>query len=67
MESPTPSQHATGMTASLSRKKACVQCTTAKAKCTPASSIVCERCLRLGKDCEYLEVVEKKRKLRDTR
>ncbi|KAK3388012.1 hypothetical protein B0H63DRAFT_522030 [Podospora didyma] len=44
-----------------SKRRACVACTTAKSKCTPLSTNICERCSRLGKRCIYLDMPERRR------
>ncbi|KAJ5525615.1 transcriptional regulator family: Fungal Specific TF [Penicillium frequentans] len=44
------------------KKRACVACTTAKAKCTPQATNLCQRCGRLGKSCTYLDLPQTKRK-----
>jgi hypothetical protein len=44
------------------RKRACINCTTGKAKCTPYSSSICERCHRLKKNCTYDNVSTAPRK-----
>ncbi|GLB09361.1 hypothetical protein AtubIFM57258_005279 [Aspergillus tubingensis] len=46
------------------KRRACVACTTAKAKCTPQSANLCQRCARLGKSCTYLDLPQTKRKQR---
>jgi len=45
------------------KRRACVACTTAKAKCAPhsASHSICERCHRLGKHCVFLHLPERRR------
>jgi hypothetical protein len=43
------------------KRRACVNCTTGKAKCSPWSDSVCDRCHRLEKDCVYLKVVSKRK------
>ncbi|CRL22066.1 Fungal transcriptional regulatory protein, N-terminal [Penicillium camemberti] len=52
------------MNATLStvKRRACVACTTAKAKCTPQAVNLCQRCARLGKSCTYLDLPQTKRK-----
>ncbi|KAK9344247.1 hypothetical protein V1522DRAFT_410860 [Lipomyces starkeyi] len=47
------------------KRKACVNCTTAKAKCSPYNQQLCERCQRLGKECVYLGASNSKRKPKD--
>ncbi|RAL01155.1 uncharacterized protein BO80DRAFT_464812 [Aspergillus ibericus CBS 121593] len=49
-------------TISAVKRRACVACTAAKAKCTPQSVNLCQRCARLGKSCTYLELPQTKRK-----
>ncbi|KAJ5417787.1 uncharacterized protein N7487_001337 [Penicillium crustosum] len=44
------------------KRRACVACTTAKAKCTPQAVNLCQRCARLGKSCIYLDLPQTKRK-----
>ncbi|KAF4764256.1 hypothetical protein N7455_010058 [Penicillium solitum] len=51
-------------TISTVKRRACVACTTAKAKCTPQAINLCQRCARLGKSCTYLELPQTKRKHR---
>ncbi|EED20847.1 conserved hypothetical protein [Talaromyces stipitatus ATCC 10500] len=46
------------------KRRACMACTTAKAKCTPHSVNMCQRCARLGKSCTYLDISQTKRKYR---
>ncbi|KAL4876532.1 hypothetical protein BJY04DRAFT_199848 [Aspergillus karnatakaensis] len=46
------------------KRRACVACTVAKAKCTPQAANVCQRCARLGKSCTYLDLPQTKRKHR---
>ncbi|GKZ98716.1 hypothetical protein AnigIFM60653_000049 [Aspergillus niger] len=46
------------------KRRACVACTTAKAKCTPQAANLCQRCARLGKSCTYLDLPQTKRKQR---
>ncbi|PYH91857.1 hypothetical protein BO71DRAFT_485895 [Aspergillus ellipticus CBS 707.79] len=46
------------------KRRACVSCTAAKAKCTPQSANMCQRCARLGKPCTYLDLPQTKRKHR---
>ncbi|EKV13293.1 hypothetical protein PDIG_39050 [Penicillium digitatum PHI26] len=48
------------------KRRACVACTTAKAKCTPQAVNICQRCARLGKSCTYLDLPQTKRKRRAT-
>ncbi|EEU36669.1 uncharacterized protein NECHADRAFT_105600 [Fusarium vanettenii 77-13-4] len=43
------------------RRRACVNCTTAKSKCLPISSTECERCNRLGRRCVYQNVLNKRK------
>ncbi|CAI7661713.1 unnamed protein product [Penicillium manginii] len=56
------------MTDSISaiKRRACVACTTAKAKCTPKAVGLCQRCARLGKPCTYLDLPQTKRKRKAT-
>ncbi|KAJ5686257.1 hypothetical protein N7536_008876 [Penicillium majusculum] len=51
-------------TISTVKRRACVACTTAKAKCTPQAINLCQRCARLGKSCTYLDLPQTKRKHR---
>ncbi|KAK9234856.1 hypothetical protein V1525DRAFT_30916 [Lipomyces kononenkoae] len=44
------------------KRRACVACTAAKAKCTPQTVNLCQRCARLGKECTYLNLPQTKRK-----
>ncbi|KAJ5214986.1 transcriptional regulator family: Fungal Specific TF [Penicillium chermesinum] len=44
------------------KRRACVACTAAKAKCTPQAANLCQRCARLGKACTYLDLPQTKRK-----
>ncbi|KAJ5993843.1 transcriptional regulator family: Fungal Specific TF [Penicillium sp. IBT 35674x] len=44
------------------KRRACVACTAAKAKCTPRANNLCQRCGRLGKSCTYLDLPQTKRK-----
>ncbi|KAJ5795635.1 transcriptional regulator family: Fungal Specific TF [Penicillium psychrosexuale] len=44
------------------KRRACVACTAAKAKCTPQAADLCQRCARLGKACTYLDLPQTKRK-----
>ncbi|OGM41987.1 hypothetical protein ABOM_009510 [Aspergillus bombycis] len=44
------------------KRRACVACTAAKAKCTPQAVNLCQRCARLGKSCTYLDLPQTKRK-----
>ncbi|KGO68288.1 hypothetical protein PITC_066550 [Penicillium italicum] len=48
------------------KRRACVACTTAKAKCTPQAVNLCQRCARLGKSCTYLDLPQTKRKHKAT-
>ncbi|CAG9982033.1 unnamed protein product [Clonostachys byssicola] len=43
------------------KRRACVNCTVGKAKCSPHSNDICERCHRLGKECVYLNVADKRK------
>ncbi|VUC25248.1 unnamed protein product [Clonostachys rosea] len=43
------------------KRRACVNCTVGKAKCSPHSSEICERCHRLDKECVYLNVADKRK------
>ncbi|KAL5360053.1 hypothetical protein BJX96DRAFT_184298 [Aspergillus floccosus] len=52
-------------TASPAKRRACVACTAAKAKCTPQAANLCQRCARLGKSCTYLDLPQTRRKHRD--
>ena len=47
------------------KRRACVTCTTAKSKCEPRTDNLCHRCARLGKQCVYLDLPERKRKRKD--
>ncbi|KAL7938707.1 hypothetical protein V8C35DRAFT_288936 [Trichoderma chlorosporum] len=47
------------------KRRACVTCTKAKSKCSPQTDSLCQRCARLGKQCVYLDLPERKRKRRD--
>lgn len=47
------------------KRRACVTCTSAKCKCSPLSDKLCQRCARLGKQCVYLDLPERKRKRRN--
>ncbi|KAF7136876.1 hypothetical protein CNMCM5793_006491 [Aspergillus hiratsukae] len=49
-------------TISAVKRRACVACTAAKAKCTPQAANLCQRCARLGKSCTYLDLPQTKRK-----
>ncbi|KAE8415353.1 hypothetical protein BDV36DRAFT_311004 [Aspergillus pseudocaelatus] len=49
-------------TSSAVKRRACVACTAAKAKCTPQGVNLCQRCARLGKSCTYLDLPQTKRK-----
>ncbi|KAJ5045348.1 hypothetical protein NUH16_002164 [Penicillium rubens] len=49
-------------TISAVKRRACVACTAAKAKCTPQTVNLCQRCARLGKSCTYLDLPQTKRK-----
>ncbi|PWY92314.1 hypothetical protein BO70DRAFT_327405 [Aspergillus heteromorphus CBS 117.55] len=51
-------------TISAVKRRACVACTAAKAKCTPQAVNMCQRCARLGKSCTYLDLPQTKRKQR---
>ncbi|PYH76479.1 hypothetical protein BO82DRAFT_426114 [Aspergillus uvarum CBS 121591] len=44
------------------KRRACVTCTAAKAKCTPQTVNMCQRCARLGKSCTYLDLPQTKRR-----
>ncbi|KAH8806171.1 hypothetical protein F5884DRAFT_470427 [Xylogone sp. PMI_703] len=48
------------------KRRACTNCTVAKAKCTPYNHDICERCQRLRKHCVYLTVSQTRRKPRET-
>ncbi|KAL4922821.1 hypothetical protein BDW62DRAFT_3316 [Aspergillus aurantiobrunneus] len=48
------------------KRRACVACTAAKAKCTPQAADLCQRCARLGKSCTYLDLPQTKRKHKGT-
>ncbi|KAM6479164.1 hypothetical protein HDV62DRAFT_168000 [Trichoderma sp. SZMC 28011] len=47
------------------KRRACVTCTKAKCKCLPQTDNLCQRCARLGKQCVYLDLPERKRKRKD--
>ncbi|KAL7924892.1 hypothetical protein ACQKWADRAFT_286272 [Trichoderma austrokoningii] len=47
------------------KRRACVTCTNAKCKCSPQSDNLCQRCARLGKQCVYLDLPERKRRRRN--
>ncbi|KAL6892907.1 hypothetical protein HDV57DRAFT_513171 [Trichoderma longibrachiatum] len=47
------------------KRRACVTCTKAKSKCEPRTENLCRRCARLGKQCVYLDLPERKRKRQD--
>ncbi|UKZ49973.1 hypothetical protein TrVGV298_004228 [Trichoderma virens] len=47
------------------KRRACVTCTKAKSKCLPQTDNLCQRCARLGKQCAYLDLPERKRKRKD--
>ncbi|KAJ5595020.1 uncharacterized protein N7459_001228 [Penicillium hispanicum] len=49
-------------TVSAVKRRACVACTAAKAKCTPQAVDLCQRCARLGKPCTFLDLPQTKRK-----
>ncbi|CAG7949260.1 unnamed protein product [Penicillium nalgiovense] len=49
-------------TISAVKRRACVACTAAKAKCTPQAVNLCQRCARLDKPCTYLDLPQTKRK-----
>ncbi|PIG69459.1 hypothetical protein AARAC_005220 [Aspergillus arachidicola] len=49
-------------TTSAVKRRACVACTAAKAKCTPHADNLCQRCARLGKSCTYLDLPQTRRK-----
>ncbi|KAB8245276.1 hypothetical protein BDV35DRAFT_260732 [Aspergillus flavus] len=49
-------------TTSAVKRRACVACTAAKAKCTPQAVNLCQRCARLGKSCTYLDLPQTRRK-----
>ncbi|KAK3312142.1 hypothetical protein B0H66DRAFT_394690 [Apodospora peruviana] len=55
--------------ASPLKRRACVACTTAKAKCSPhhTSHTICERCHRLGKQCVFLDLPERRRRPQSAR
>ncbi|CEJ82385.1 hypothetical protein VHEMI02452 [[Torrubiella] hemipterigena] len=46
----------------IAKRRACVVCTAAKAKCTPQTANLCQRCARLGKACTYLNMPQTKRR-----
>ncbi|KAL7910788.1 hypothetical protein GGI35DRAFT_445614 [Trichoderma velutinum] len=47
------------------KRRACVTCTKAKSKCLPQTDNLCQRCARLGKQCVYLDLPERRRKRKD--
>ena len=51
------------------KRRACVSCTAVKAKCSPHPTLrtICERCNRLGKDCVFLNLPERRRRLQSPR
>ncbi|KAK3356633.1 hypothetical protein B0T25DRAFT_474680 [Lasiosphaeria hispida] len=59
----------TNFTVSPLKRRACVACTTAKSKCSPhfTSQTVCERCSRLGKQCVFLDLPERRRRPQSAR
>ncbi|KAK4449791.1 hypothetical protein QBC34DRAFT_83340 [Podospora aff. communis PSN243] len=59
----------TSTAASPPKRRACVSCTAVKAKCSPHPTLgkVCERCNRLAKDCVFLNLPEKRRRLQSPR
>ncbi|KAJ5703943.1 hypothetical protein N7493_011081 [Penicillium malachiteum] len=44
------------------KRRACVACTVAKARCTPQVANMCQRCARLGKSCTFLDLPQTRRK-----
>lgn len=54
MDAPAP--------ATAVKRRACVNCTAAKAKCNSRSDGICERCARNGKLCVYQDMPERKRR-----
>ncbi|KAF3400093.1 hypothetical protein F1880_008173, partial [Penicillium rolfsii] len=48
------------------KRRACVACTAAKARCTPQSADLCQRCARLGKSCTYLDLPQTRRKQKNS-
>ncbi|KAJ6031010.1 hypothetical protein N7540_001742 [Penicillium herquei] len=44
------------------KRRACVACTSAKARCTPQTANLCQRCARLGKSCTFLDLPQTRRK-----
>ncbi|UKZ87028.1 uncharacterized protein TrAFT101_002844 [Trichoderma asperellum] len=49
----------------IAKRRACVTCTNAKCKCSPQSDNLCQRCARLGKQCVYLDLPERKKRRRN--
>ncbi|KAK3379093.1 hypothetical protein B0T24DRAFT_610694 [Lasiosphaeria ovina] len=51
------------------KRRACVACTTAKAKCSPhaTSHPICDRCHRLGKHCVFLHLPKRRRRPQSAR
>ncbi|TFB07322.1 hypothetical protein CCMA1212_000493 [Trichoderma ghanense] len=54
-----------GIHRSRIKRRACVTCTKAKSKCEPRTDNLCQRCARLGKQCVYLDLPERKRRRKD--
>ncbi|KAJ5613923.1 hypothetical protein N7528_007577 [Penicillium herquei] len=51
-----------GSPISAVKRRACVACTVAKARCTPQLANMCQRCARLGKSCTFLDLPQSRRK-----
>ncbi|QYS95296.1 hypothetical protein H0G86_002591 [Trichoderma simmonsii] len=51
----------------VSRRRACVACTSVKQKCILHRPNMCQRCERLGKECVFLELSQRKRKRSESR
>ncbi|KAH8703868.1 hypothetical protein BGW36DRAFT_423413 [Talaromyces proteolyticus] len=52
----------------LSKRRACVSCTSAKTKCNRRiGEDNCERCARLGKGCTFLDLPQRRRRQKGTR
>lgn len=57
------------LTVSPLRRRACFSCTAVKAKCSPHVILqtICGRCNRLGNDCVYLDLPERRRRPQSAR
>ncbi|KAJ5726025.1 uncharacterized protein N7483_007382 [Penicillium malachiteum] len=55
-----------GTPISAVKRRACVACTVAKARCTPQVANICQRCARLGKSCTFLDLPQTRRKQKAT-